>query len=244
MAAAGLPDVLDDEGTRRGLSRRGLLRLALAGAAGVPFLTRVGSSPAGASTDTIAKGVLSGTAPMPGPAVRKFEREMLRTVRLRPTETRSEIVLGRAAKVDYYDITQKVATADLLPAPFPRTEIWGYNGLYPGPTLRQKTGGNYTVVRNTNALPAQTSTHLHSSPTQPAHDGHPDDLTYRAGELPVGVTSDFDARRRTTGRTCTATRTARRRARCGTTTTGCTGPPGTSTRGWPASSSRTPTPPG
>ena len=44
--------------------------------------------------------------------------------------------------------------ADLLPAPFPQTEIWAYNGIYPGPVFRQQQNGSYTVVENSNSLAA------------------------------------------------------------------------------------------
>ena len=179
------------------VSRRSLLRLALAGAgiaATGPVLARTGLLGTGGVVQQGAiSGVISGTAPMTGPMVTKFERELLIPPVIQPTQTRTETVLGKPAQVAYYDITQKVGSTDLLPAPFPRTEIWGYNGTYPGPTFRQTTGGTYTVVRQTNALPGGrgTSTHLHGSPTQPAHDGHPDDQTYPAGVTPV-PTSEFD----------------------------------------------------
>ena len=108
-----------------------------------------------------------------------------------PTETKTETVLGTTATVNYYDIVTKKGSLDILPAPFPKTEIWGYNGIYPGPLFRQTQHGAYTVVRNTNTLPESTSTHLHSSPTQPAHDGHPDDQTWAAG-VAAPATSEFD----------------------------------------------------
>jgi spore coat protein A, manganese oxidase len=183
-----------DEGSS--LSRRNLLRLTVAGAgatAAGPLLARSGllSGTAGADQQGTVAGVISGTAPMTGPKVPKFEREVPRLPEARPSKTVTETVMGRSATVKYYDIETKIGSADLLPWPFPRTQIWGYNGVYPGPTFRQRRNGAYTVVRNTNSLPASTSTHLHSSPTQPAHDGHPDDMTYSATSA-APDTSDFD----------------------------------------------------
>jgi spore coat protein A len=168
------------------LSRRNLLRLGVAGAgatAAGPVIARSGllSGTAGAVQQGTVGGVISGTAPMAGPKVPLFVREMPILQVERPAETRTETVLGRSATVKYYDVVQKKGKAPLLPAPFPQTEIWGYNGQYPGPTFRQTQGGAYTVVRNTNELPQSTSTHLHSSPSQPAHDGHPDDQTWAVG---------------------------------------------------------------
>lgn len=186
--------VQPDAGT---MSRRSLLRLALAGAgvaATGPALSRTGLFTAGEGTvqANLVPGVISGSAPMKGPVVPKFERELVLMQQFQPTTTRTETVLGRTAQVNYYDVVQKPGVQDLLPAPFPKTEIWGYNGMYPGPLFRQTTGGAYTVVSQTNTLPNPTSTHLHSSPTQPAHDGHPDDLTYKAGTVPAGAVSAFD----------------------------------------------------
>jgi spore coat protein A len=184
------------DGGRSNLSRRSLMRLTVAGAgatAAGPVLARsglLGSAEGTVQQGTVA-GVISGTAPMVGPKVPKFERELVRLPEAEPTEVKPETVMGKPATVKYYDVEQKVGYADLLPDSFPKTQIWGYNGVYPGPTFRQKQGGAYTVVRNTNSLPQSTSTHLHSSPTQPAHDGHPDDQTYKAGAAAPKV-SQFD----------------------------------------------------
>src|SRR5919112_256846 len=181
---------------RSSLSRRNLLRLTAAGAGATvagPIFARSGLLDAGqgeVQQGTVA-GVISGEAPMTGPRVPKFQRELLIPPVIEPTETKTEMVLGKEAKVDYYDVVQKVGYTDLLPAPFPKTQIWGYNGIYPGPTFRQTQHGHYTVISQTNTLPASTSTHLHSSPTQPAHDGHPDDQTWKAGAA-VPAKSAFD----------------------------------------------------
>jgi FtsP/CotA-like multicopper oxidase with cupredoxin domain len=181
---------------RSGMSRRNLLRLTVAGAgatAAGPLVARTGllSAGAGEVQQGTVGGVISGTAPMVGPKVAKFQRELVIPPVAEPTKTVSEKVMGRDATVHYYDVEQKVGYADLLPAPFPATQIWGYNGIYPGPTYRQTQNGAYTVVRNTNTLPASTSTHLHSSPSQPAHDGHPDDQTWAKGQK-APAASEYD----------------------------------------------------
>jgi FtsP/CotA-like multicopper oxidase with cupredoxin domain len=181
---------------RSTMSRRNLLRLTMAGAgatAAGPVLARTGllSTSQNEVQQGTVGGVISGTAPMAGPKVPKFQREVLIPPVAKPTETRTEKVMGKDATVHYYDVEQKVGYTDLLPTPFPRTQIWGYSGIYPGPTWRQTQNGAYTVVRNTNSLPASTSTHLHSSPSQPAHDGHPDDMTWAAGQK-APATSEYD----------------------------------------------------
>jgi spore coat protein A len=180
-----------------GVSRRSLLQLSLAGAGVLtsgPALAKTGlfGGQSGAVQQALVPGVISASAPMKGPSVPKFQREMLLMPQIEPVRTVTETVLGKSATVKYYDVTQRIGSADLLPSPFPRTEIWGYNGIYPGPLFRQTENGAYTVVSQTNELPNPTSTHLHSSPTQPAHDGHPDDLTYKKGTVPPGKLSEFD----------------------------------------------------
>jgi len=48
----------------------------------------------------------------------------------------------RDSDTDYYRVVQMPARAEILPGL--RTEIWGYNGMFPGPTIRgyewQKSG--------------------------------------------------------------------------------------------------------
>jgi spore coat protein A len=77
------------------------------------------------------------------------------------------------ASTDYYELIQRSAEAEILPGL--RTPIWGYNGTFPGPTIRARAGRR-TVVRVTNRLPAPTVTHLHGGHTPPESDGYPTDL--------------------------------------------------------------------
>src|SRR4051794_26481652 len=182
---------------RSSLSRRNLLRLTAAGAgatAAGPLIARtglLGAAQGEVQQGTVPGGVVSGSAPMTGPNVPKFDRELALMKPATPYKTVTEKVLGKDATVKYYKLKQEVADADLLPSPFPQTKIWGYDGIYPGPLFRQTQHGAYTVVENTNTLPESTSTHLHSSPTQPAHDGHPDDQTWAANQT-APKTSEYD----------------------------------------------------
>ncbi len=212
---------LDGDGEqepRSRVSRRSLLQLALAGSGAVatgPVLSRLGvlGGTRGVLQQAALPGVISGTAPMKGPAVPKFQRELLRledragalglrtdlagqdpSGRAVPYRTETEQFDGVDHQVDYFAIEQRTAMQDLLPAPFPQTQIWAYNGIYPGPIFRRPQNGNYTVVENTNSLPLGhgTSTHLHGSPTQPAHDGHPDDETWAHGTNPEPLSRFYD----------------------------------------------------
>jgi FtsP/CotA-like multicopper oxidase with cupredoxin domain len=166
------------------IPRRDLLRLGLAGGgalAATPLLARV----AGDAPDArhVVRQSLAATlderAPSPPPKVAHFTQRLKVPPVLAPTST--------ADGVDTYDIVHRPATARILPKPFPPTPIFGYNGIYPGPTIRQTRSGRRTVVRNRNALPAghPYSTHLHGSPSQPFYDGHPDDL------VPVGAVKTY-----------------------------------------------------
>ena len=77
-----------------------------------------------------------------------------------------------------YRITQRMARVEILPGL--RTEILGYDGIFPGPTIETRRG-EPVVVRHRNELPVPTVVHLHGGHTPHEHDGWPLDLV-----LPVG----------------------------------------------------------
>jgi spore coat protein A, manganese oxidase len=89
----------------------------------------------------------------------------------------------RDAGNDYYQMTMKRSLVPILPG-FPRTEIFGYDGISPGPTIVAVLGRN-VVVRHINRLPRMhplghvnaTSVHLHGMAPDPPYDGWADDLT-------------------------------------------------------------------
>ncbi|GIH15972.1 multicopper oxidase family protein [Rugosimonospora africana] len=76
---------------------------------------------------------------------------------------------------DFFEIRQLVTRQEILPGV--PTEIWGYNGTFPGPTLTSRSGVR-TVVRHHNNLNVPTVTHLHGGHTPPGSDGFPTDLLY------------------------------------------------------------------
>ena len=89
----------------------------------------------------------------------------------------------RTPDADYYTIHQRQATTEILPGRL--TDIWGYNGLFHGPTI-VATQGRQAVVQQINDLPAVhptlrynvwTSTHLHGSCSKPQYDGYASDIT-------------------------------------------------------------------
>jgi FtsP/CotA-like multicopper oxidase with cupredoxin domain len=127
----------------------------------------------------------------------------------------------RSSTTDYYEIAMRSNMVDILPG-F-KTEIWGYNGIPAGPTIRA-TRGRPAVVRQINNLPARhpvlgydawTSVHLHGSGSLPQYDGYASDITH------PGQYKDYRYPN------------YQERALSGTTTTGCTTPRRTPTWGWP-----------
>ncbi|MEV6905806.1 multicopper oxidase domain-containing protein [Amycolatopsis sp. NPDC051071] len=88
----------------------------------------------------------------------------------------------RTDVADHYTITQRAASAEILPGV--QTPIWGYDGIFPGPTIESRRDRT-AVVRHRNELPVPTVVHLHGGHTPAESDGYPTDLV-----LPV---SGWDA---------------------------------------------------
>ena len=90
------------------------------------------------------------------------------------------------ATTDYYEITLRKQFSEIIPGT--RTEIWGYNGIAPGPTIRQRGSINSkerrkSVVRFINKLGNDdrgklipTVVHLHGLSSPPQYDGYTMDL--------------------------------------------------------------------
>jgi FtsP/CotA-like multicopper oxidase with cupredoxin domain len=137
------------------ISRRQFLRLGLAGGVALAF-PLVGCSGEG-STGTL----LPSRAKLPKP----FKVPLPIPPVLEPLRT--------DAGIDYYEMTQRVGKAEILPGL--QTEVWGYEGIFPGPTIESRSGRKI-VVRQHNRLPVPVSTHLHGGRTPPHSDGYPTDL--------------------------------------------------------------------
>ena len=139
--------------------RQFIAGLAVGGAAasfGIPFALGVsGSTSTGRS--------LVSRAPLPD----LFTRQLRIPPVLAPVRSDSD--------GDHYEITQRVATAEILPGL--STTIWGYNGIFPGPTIESRSGSQISVT-HINELPVPTVVHLHGGRTPPEHDGYPIDFGY------------------------------------------------------------------
>ncbi|MGH3728726.1 MAG: multicopper oxidase family protein [Micromonosporaceae bacterium] len=144
------------------LSRRRLLGLAAAGGAGLALPSGCGLVSGGpvSEAEGSAGTLLTSGARLPEP----FRVPLPVPPTLKP-------VRGDGG-ADHYDIVQKTAQAEILPGY--KTEVWGYNGTFPGPTIESRRGRR-TVVAHRNDLPVPAVVHLHGGKTPAAHDGYPTD---------------------------------------------------------------------
>ncbi|NUO59927.1 MAG: multicopper oxidase domain-containing protein [Hamadaea sp.] len=149
------------------LSRRALLTagsLAAAGLAGCDGI--IASGGANNSAQGSAGSLLKSKLDLPG----RFQVPLPIPPVLKPVRA--------DGTTDYYEITQKVVQAEILPGV--STTVWGYNGIFPGPTVVSRAGRR-TVVTHRNELPVPVSVHLHGGKVAPEHDGYPTDLIMGTG---------------------------------------------------------------
>lgn len=140
-----------------GVTRRRLLRWGAAAVAPAVVGTTIG---VGLGRDALHRSpaVPRFAVPLPVPSV------------LRPFAT--------AGGVDRYEIRQTEAEMEIIPGR--PTRIFGYHGIFPGPTIEARRG-RPVAVRHVNQLPVPTVVHLHGGLVSPESDGYPTDLV-----LPVG----------------------------------------------------------
>jgi FtsP/CotA-like multicopper oxidase with cupredoxin domain len=80
---------------------------------------------------------------------------------------------GRAgAQSREVKLTARVARQQLVPADYPETEVWAFDGSVPGPELRLKQGETLSVTVE-NRLPEETTVHWHGVRVPNAMDGVP-----------------------------------------------------------------------
>lgn len=75
-----------------------------------------------------------------------------------------------SAQTDMRSVTAKVADVQLLPDGYGKTQIWGFDGIAPGPEIRVAQGAR-VQRRLINDLPDPTSTHWHGIRIENAMDG-------------------------------------------------------------------------
>ncbi len=72
-----------------------------------------------------------------------------------------------------YEIVEQNATVEIIPGL--QTDILGYNGMTPGPTIMVESD-QAIIVRQINNTNVQTTTHLHGGHMPAGNDGHPVDF--------------------------------------------------------------------
>ncbi|MDG4863726.1 multicopper oxidase domain-containing protein [Streptomyces sp. T-3] len=77
-----------------------------------------------------------------------------------------------AGGVDMYAITLRPARKEIFPGL--QTEVLTYNGAFPGPTIKARSG-RPVVIRHTNGLTMPAAVHLHGASVPPDSDGDPMD---------------------------------------------------------------------
>lgn len=144
-------------------------------------------------------GLVGGVAALAGCGVTGQTGEQLTSALRLPAPFRVPLPVPPVARpvgtdpsgADLYQVTQRMALAELLPGV--RTPILGYDGIFPGPTIETRRG-KPVVVRHRNELAVPTVVHLHGGHTPHEHDGWPLDLV-----LPAGDTRDWTSHHRMTG---------------------------------------------
>ena len=90
-----------------------------------------------------------------------------------------------------FQLTPQAAEVNLVGAKGPKTDVWAFNGLVPGPELRLKQGERLSV-NVTNGLDQPTTVHWHGLRLPNNMDGVPD-LTQTPIEPGASFTYEFDA---------------------------------------------------
>lgn len=119
----------------------------------------------GAAAAGYALGIDGRSENLPSPGARRFHLPLPVPALQRPTRSDST--------TDHYEIVQREARVEILPGT--KTTIWGYQGTFPGPTIRAQRGRK-TMVQHINHLAVPTVVHLHGGITSPESDGFPTDL--------------------------------------------------------------------
>ncbi len=93
----------------------------------------------------------------------------------------SETRANSTVDTDFYEVTVRPQNARILDGL--DTTIWGYDGIFPGPTIEARVGRRVSL-RLRNQLPVPIVNHLHGGKTSPEYDGYPTDLILPVGGFP------------------------------------------------------------
>ena len=100
------------------------------------------------------------------------------------------VPVGRTSTEDRYELTIREGRAEIIPGTL--TPVYGYDGIYPGPTIRARKGRT-TVVRTINGVPFNQNVHLHGGLVPAAVDGHPMQLISPGGSFTYTYPNTQDA---------------------------------------------------
>lgn len=84
----------------------------------------------------------------------------------------ARIFPASAAAVREHKLVAAISQTEIAGASAPKTEIWGYQGIVPGPEIRVRQGERLRVVVD-NQLPQETTVHWHGVRVPNAMDGVP-----------------------------------------------------------------------
>jgi spore coat protein A, manganese oxidase len=90
------------------------------------------------------------------------------------------VPVSSTATEDRFELAIREGRAEIIPGEL--TPVYGYDGVYPGPTIRARKGKT-TVVRVTNGLSFNQNVHLHGGLVPAASDGHPMQLIEPGGSF-------------------------------------------------------------
>jgi FtsP/CotA-like multicopper oxidase with cupredoxin domain len=100
----------------------------------------------------------------------------------------SPVAVKNGIKV--YELDVREGLAEILPGM--QTPIYGYDGIYPGPTIRARKG-QAAIVRARNGLTFDTNIHLHGGYVPAKSDGHPMDVITPGRSFDYAYPNDQDA---------------------------------------------------
>jgi spore coat protein A, manganese oxidase len=100
------------------------------------------------------------------------------------------VPVSSTATEDRFELTIREGRAEIIPGEL--TPVYGYDGIYPGPTIRARKGRT-TVVRVTNGLTFNQNVHLHGGLVPANVDGHPMQLIAPGGAFTYTYPNTQDA---------------------------------------------------
>jgi spore coat protein A, manganese oxidase len=100
------------------------------------------------------------------------------------------VPVSSTATEDRYELTIREGRAEIIPGEL--TPVYGYDGVFPGPTIRARKGRT-SVVRVTNGLTFNQNVHLHGGLVPAASDGHPMQLIEPGGAFTYTYPNTQDA---------------------------------------------------